>query len=68
MLDLKSTHGSFVNRQRIGEDYVRVEQGDIMQFGESTRIYTLSDFQQEESSEDEGVNWGMDSRVEDDII
>ncbi|KAF0683597.1 Aste57867_24363 [Aphanomyces stellatus] len=40
--DLSSTHGTFVNKKRIAAgEYIKVNVGDVLVFGESTRIYTI---------------------------
>lgn len=40
--DLKSTHGTFVNKKRIvANEYVRLHIGDVIVFGESTRLYAI---------------------------
>lgn len=40
--DLTSTHGTFVNKQRVpANEFVRLHIGDVVVFGESTRLYAL---------------------------
>ncbi|RHY89103.1 hypothetical protein DYB26_014083 [Aphanomyces astaci] len=42
LVDLGSTHGTFVNKKRISAaDHVELHVGDVVVFGESTRIYTI---------------------------
>lgn len=40
--DLGSTHGTFVNKKRLpANEFVRLHIGDVLAFGESTRLYAL---------------------------
>ncbi|KAF1324098.1 Anion exchanger adaptor protein kanadaptin, partial [Globisporangium splendens] len=40
--DLNSTHGTFVNKRRVAaNEYVRLHIGDVVGFGESTRLYAV---------------------------
>ncbi|KAJ0397351.1 hypothetical protein P43SY_008170 [Pythium insidiosum] len=40
--DLNSTHGTFVNKRRVPpNEYVRLHIGDVVVFGESTRLYAV---------------------------
>uniref|UniRef100_K3WIY9 FHA domain-containing protein n=1 Tax=Globisporangium ultimum (strain ATCC 200006 / CBS 805.95 / DAOM BR144) TaxID=431595 RepID=K3WIY9_GLOUD len=40
--DLNSTHGTFVNKRRVVvNEYVRLHIGDVIGFGESTRLYAV---------------------------
>lgn len=42
-MDLGSTHGTFVNKQRIGANtFIRLQLGDCVRFGESTRLFVLA--------------------------
>ncbi|RQM27072.1 hypothetical protein B5M09_002263 [Aphanomyces astaci] len=42
LVDLGSTHGTFVNKKRISAaDHIELHVGDVVVFGESTRIYTI---------------------------
>ncbi|EQC27029.1 hypothetical protein SDRG_15143 [Saprolegnia diclina VS20] len=42
VVDLKSTHGTHVNKQRLPpSEYTQLYVGDVVVFGESTRIYTI---------------------------
>ncbi|KAJ3224045.1 hypothetical protein HK099_000323 [Clydaea vesicula] len=42
LFDLNSTHGTFVNKTRIEpRKYVKIKAGDMIKFGESTRLYIL---------------------------
>ena len=67
-MDLNSTHGTYVNRQRIPQsEYICLEEGAIVEFGQSTRIYTVSTVVQSSESEEEGVNWGIDWRADEAI-
>jgi pSer/pThr/pTyr-binding forkhead associated (FHA) protein len=67
-MDLQSTHGTYVNRQRIlPSEYVCLEEGAIVEFGESSRFYTVSTFVESSESEEEGVNWGMDWKADEAI-
>ncbi|ETW00010.1 hypothetical protein H310_07452 [Aphanomyces invadans] len=56
VVDLGSTHGTFVNKRRIpATDPVELHVGDVVVFGESTRIYTIlgpHDLMPEEYSSD----------------
>ena len=50
--DLKSSWGTKVNKQSLKSDeYIELKDGDILQFGESTRTYLVIGPQ--EASEDE---------------
>ncbi|GLD96658.1 hypothetical protein PINS_up005341 [Pythium insidiosum] len=40
--DMNSTHGTFVNKRRVPpNEYVRLHIGDVVVFGESTRLYAV---------------------------
>lgn len=40
--DLESTHGTFLNKKRLpANDFVRLHIGDVLVFGESTRLYAV---------------------------
>lgn len=40
--DLGSTHGTFVNKKRLpADEFVRLHIGDVVAFGESTRLYAV---------------------------
>ncbi|KDO22945.1 hypothetical protein SPRG_11791 [Saprolegnia parasitica CBS 223.65] len=42
VVDLKSTHGTHVNKRRLPpSEYAQLYVGDVVVFGESTRIYTI---------------------------
>ncbi|CAK4140040.1 unnamed protein product [Aphanomyces euteiches] len=42
LYDMSSTHGTFVNKKRIpAGEYTQVHVGDVIVFGESSRIYTV---------------------------
>ncbi|KAF4321503.1 hypothetical protein BBO99_00006454 [Phytophthora kernoviae] len=42
LCDLRSTHGCYVNKKRVkAEDFVRLHIGDVLCFGESTRLYAV---------------------------
>ncbi|KDO21609.1 hypothetical protein SPRG_13293 [Saprolegnia parasitica CBS 223.65] len=42
VVDLKSTHGTHVNKRRLPpSEYTQLYVGDVVVFGESTRIYTI---------------------------
>ncbi|GMF16965.1 unnamed protein product [Phytophthora lilii] len=42
LYDLRSTHGCFVNKKRVlAEEFVRLHIGDVLVFGESTRLYAV---------------------------
>ncbi|KAL8006378.1 putative forkhead-associated (FHA) domain, SMAD/FHA domain superfamily [Plasmopara halstedii] len=42
LYDIRSTHGCFVNKKRIPvEEFVRLHIGDVLGFGESTRLYAV---------------------------
>ncbi|EEY70403.1 uncharacterized protein PITG_05814 [Phytophthora infestans T30-4] len=42
LYDIHSTHGCFVNKKRVQADvYVRLHIGDVLGFGESTRLYAV---------------------------
>jgi pSer/pThr/pTyr-binding forkhead associated (FHA) protein len=42
LMDFKSTHGTFVNKERIDpHDFKRLHIGDIVSFGESSRLYAI---------------------------
>jgi pSer/pThr/pTyr-binding forkhead associated (FHA) protein len=42
LYDLRSTHGCFVNKKRVlAEEFVRLHIGDVVVFGESTRLYAV---------------------------
>ncbi|KAK1930706.1 Kanadaptin [Phytophthora citrophthora] len=42
LYDLHSTHGCFVNKKRtLSEEFVRLHIGDVLVFGESTRLYAV---------------------------
>ncbi|OQR98771.1 hypothetical protein THRCLA_06673 [Thraustotheca clavata] len=42
VIDLKSTYGTHVNKRRLPpNEYTQLRVGDVLVFGESTRIYTL---------------------------
>lgn len=74
--DMQSTHGTFVNRKQLSAlNFVPLEQGDIINFGFSTRSYTVSEWQEpnqsfgseEEQPWDEGVQWGMDYQADEQV-
>ena len=44
--DLQSTHGTYLNKQKV-LNFTRVEEGDLIEFGFSTRQYVLSAFTEE---------------------
>lgn len=55
--DLRSTHGTFINKKRIdASDYVRVHVGDVLVFGESTRLYAVTGDEQLKPAEYESRN------------
>ncbi|KAG7378061.1 hypothetical protein PHYPSEUDO_010596 [Phytophthora pseudosyringae] len=42
LFDLRSSHGCFVNKKRVlAEEFVRLHIGDVLGFGESTRLYAV---------------------------
>lgn len=42
LFDARSTHGCFVNKKRVvAEQFVRLHIGDVLVFGESTRLYAV---------------------------
>ncbi|ETO86115.1 hypothetical protein F441_00305 [Phytophthora nicotianae CJ01A1] len=42
LCDIHSTHGCFVNKKRIlADEFVRLHIGDVLGFGESTRLYAV---------------------------
>ena len=42
LYDTSSTHGCYVNKRRVdAEDFVRLHIGDVIGFGESTRLYVV---------------------------
>lgn len=42
LIDLGSTHGSFVNKRRVApKEFVRLHIGDVLAFGESSRLYAV---------------------------
>ncbi|KAG6584633.1 Anion exchanger adaptor protein Kanadaptin, contains FHA domain [Phytophthora cinnamomi] len=42
LYDVGSTHGCFVNKRRVlAEEFVRLHIGDVLVFGESTRLYAV---------------------------
>uniref|UniRef100_A0AAV1VAY1 FHA domain-containing protein n=1 Tax=Peronospora matthiolae TaxID=2874970 RepID=A0AAV1VAY1_9STRA len=42
LYDTRSTHGCYVNKRRVpAEDFVRLHIGDVLVFGESTRLYVV---------------------------
>lgn len=42
LYDMRSTHGCFVNKKRVlAEEFVRLHIGDVLVFGESTRLYAV---------------------------
>uniref|UniRef100_M4B2V9 FHA domain-containing protein n=1 Tax=Hyaloperonospora arabidopsidis (strain Emoy2) TaxID=559515 RepID=M4B2V9_HYAAE len=42
LYDTRSTHGCYVNKRRVSaEDFVRLHIGDVLVFGESTRLYVV---------------------------
>lgn len=42
LIDLGSSHGTFINRRRINSHhYYKIEENDIIQFGENSREYLL---------------------------
>eukprot|EP00644_Phytophthora_capsici_P000534 jgi/Phyca11/503821/fgenesh2_kg.PHYCAscaffold_4_\ len=42
LYDLRSTHGCFVNKKRVlSEEFERLHIGDVLVFGESTRLYAV---------------------------
>jgi hypothetical protein len=74
--DLGSTHGTFVNKRRLpAHEFVRLHIGDVVAFGESTRLYAICGPQEllpperkpsrrrekEEGVEegDDGASWGF---------
>lgn len=51
--DMRSTHGTFVNQHPCKEDdFVKVDEGDILQFGHSTRMYTISAYVEDDGDVD----------------
>ncbi|CAH0491992.1 unnamed protein product [Peronospora farinosa] len=42
LYDIHSTHGCYVNKKRVvAEEYVQLHTGDVLVFGESTRLYAV---------------------------
>ncbi|KAH7472228.1 Kanadaptin [Phytophthora ramorum] len=42
LYDMRSTHGCFVNKKRVlADEFVRLHIGDVLVFGESTRLYAV---------------------------
>ncbi|KAG2780682.1 hypothetical protein JG687_00011494 [Phytophthora cactorum] len=42
LYDIHSTHGCFVNKKRVlADEFVRLHIGDVLGFGESTRLYAI---------------------------
>ncbi|CAH0479939.1 unnamed protein product [Peronospora belbahrii] len=42
LYDLHSTHGSYVNKKQVvSKEFIRVQIGDILAFGDSTRLYAV---------------------------
>ena len=53
--DMGSSHGTFVNKRRLGSEQVVLSDGDSITLGESARMYVVCDPDEEEESEDEEV-------------
>lgn len=52
LFDLKSVHGTFLNKSRIpAEEFVRLHVGFVMKFGGSTRLYVLQGPSEDEERE-----------------
>lgn len=49
LLDMKSTHGSFVNGRRIEAEIILVD-GDVVQIGDTRLLFTTEDFADKESA------------------
>lgn len=54
LIDNKSANGTFINKQRIApNEYQRLKVGDVVKFGESTRIYVLQGPPEDSREEEE---------------
>lgn len=53
--DLGSTHGTFVNKRQLpGHTYVKLKMGDMIRFGQSTRLLILCGPEEAEERDEEG--------------
>jgi pSer/pThr/pTyr-binding forkhead associated (FHA) protein len=61
LYDLGSTHGTFLNKQRISpRTYCKIKVGDMIKFGASSRIYFFQGEQEQAPKlQETGISWGF---------